>query len=324
MRRGGGRRTALGVAAVACAVAADLAAPGLAARAAERPNPVRDGALGTGGAVVRVERLQRTGHGLEVTLTVTNWNLPNISNGDLRDYLLRTGAGPTKDAAAPFGMIGVAALDPATGRWGQVRMNGTTCECGLISSLGKDKSATVVAVLDDPGGAKVDLVFDVFQPIPGVAVEGSGAPVAGATSTLAARSVTPLARTRDGAATASGTDRVDLATDVLFAFGSATLSPQANDAITKVAQVLKAQPRRKLAIYGHTDGIGTPDANLTLSRDRAAAVQAALAPLLGPGWTFDVQGLGETKPVAPEKTDSGADYPAGRALNRRVELRLQD
>ncbi|HET9655864.1 MAG TPA: hypothetical protein VFP72_10955, partial [Kineosporiaceae bacterium] len=161
MRRGGRRRAALGVAVVACAVVADLGVQGLAARAAERPDPVRDGALGTGGAVVRVEHVQRTGHGLEVTLTVTNWNLPYFSSANLHDYLLRTGDGATKDAAAPSGMIGVAALDPATGRWGQVRMNGKNCECGLISSLDKGKAATVVAVLDDPGGAKVDLVFDV-------------------------------------------------------------------------------------------------------------------------------------------------------------------
>jgi outer membrane protein OmpA-like peptidoglycan-associated protein len=299
----------LAVAVAACVVGADVTLLGPVAWAQGGPDPVRDGTLGAGGAVVRVERVLRRADGLEVTLSVTHRGTESLGGSAFRSYL------------RPQGSIGVAAVDPATGRLGQLRSNGTTCQCGTLPLLGPGKAATVVAVLDDPGGAVVDLVFDTFQAVTAVAVEGTATPSAGSATTLAARSFTPLARTKDAGASVAGTDRVDLDTDVLFAFGSATLTPKASQAIATSARVLKAQPQRRLAIYGHTDGIGTPEANLTLSRQRAEAVHAALAGALGTGWTFDVQGYGETRPVAPEKTAEGGDYPAGRARNRRVELR---
>jgi outer membrane protein OmpA-like peptidoglycan-associated protein len=278
-------------------VGADVSLLGSVAWAQGGLDPVRDGTLGAGGAVVRVERVLRRADGLEVTLSVTHRGSGYLSGTAFRSYL------------RPQGSIGVAAVDPVTGRLGQLRSNGTTCQCGTLPVLGPGKAATVVTVLDDPGGAVVDLVFDTFQPVTGVAVEGTGTPSAGAVTTLAARSFTPLARTKDAGASVAGADRVDLDTDVLFAFGSATLTSKASQAIVVAARALKAQPKRRLAVFGHTDGIGAPQSNLTLSRQRAEAVHAALATALGQGWTFDVQGFGETRPVAPEKTAEGADYP---------------
>jgi outer membrane protein OmpA-like peptidoglycan-associated protein len=299
---------ALGVA--GCLLGVDASLLGPIANAQAGPDPVRDGVLGSGGAVVHVNRVLRRGDGLEVTLTLTHRGTGHLNRRGLSSIL------------RPEGSIGVAAVDPATGRLGQLRSNRTTCQCGTVPVLAPGKAATIVAVLDDPGGTAVDLVFDTFQPVTGVKVDGSATPSAGAVTTLAPRSFTPVARTKDAGASVAGTDRVDLDTDVLFAFGSATLTPKASQAIAVAAQVVKAQPKRKLAIYGHTDGVGTPSVNLVLSRQRAEAVHAALATALGQGWTFDVQGFGETRPVAPEKTDEGADHPAGRARNRRVELRL--
>ena len=84
-------------------------------------------------------------------------------------------------------------------------------------------------------------------------------------------------------------------------------------------RTLRGQAKRHLGIYGHTDDTGTAAHNLDLSRRRAEAVRAALAPLLGAGWTFDVQGFGETCDRRNEKED-GSPYPAGRARNRRVEI----
>jgi outer membrane protein OmpA-like peptidoglycan-associated protein len=290
----------------------DVTLLGPIAHAQAGPDPVRDGALGQGGAVVQVDRVLRRANGLEVTLTVTHRGSAYLSNSAFRSYL------------RPQGSVGVAAVDPATGRLGQLRSSGSTCQCGTVPMLRPGKAATIVAVLDDPGGTAVDLIFDTFQPVTGVKVDGTGTPSTGAANTLSPRSFTPVARTKDTGASVAGNDRVDLDTDVLFAFGSATLTPKASQAIATAARVINGQPKRKLSIHGHTDGIGTPSANLVLSRQRAEAVHAALARALGQGWTSDVQGFGETRPVAPEKTAEGADYPAGRARNRRVELRLSD
>ena len=86
------------------------------------------------------------------------------------------------------------------------------------------------------------------------------------------------------------------------------------------AAALPRRAKRHLGLYGHTADTGTAAHNLDLSRRRAEAVRAALAALLGAGWTFDVQGFGETRPIAANEKDDGSLYPAGRARNRRVEI----
>ena len=48
--------------------------------------------------------------------------------------------------------------------------------------------------------------------------------------------------------------------------------------------------------------------------EAAQAVADALGPLLGPGYSFTVEGKGETEPVASNDTD------AGKAANRRVTI----
>jgi OOP family OmpA-OmpF porin len=83
--------------------------------------------------------------------------------------------------------------------------------------------------------------------------------------------------------------------------------------VQAAAAALPGQAKRHLGIYGHTDDTGTAAHNLDLSRRRAEAVRAALPPLLGAGWTFDVQGFGETRPIAANEKDDGSPYPTGRA-----------
>ncbi len=115
---------------------------------------------------------------------------------------------------------------------------------------------------------------------------------------------------------------IDLETDVLFAVSSATLSPKAGRSLDSVTRLLKGQPGRRLGVHGHTDSTASDACNLTLSQQRASAVEAALASRLGAGWTSTVQGYGESRPLVPEQTSSGALDPGARALNRRVEIRI--
>jgi len=298
---------------------ASLAGVGLvlAPSAGAVPDPVADGVLGASGAVARVERVARVTGALEVTVSVTNRGAESLSTSALRS------------PRQPDVSVGVSALDPRTGRVGSVRVGSGGCECGALpSSLEPGEQAAVVLRLDDPGGTAVDLLFETFHPVPAVAVIGdppaapAGRLLRQRVSDLPPRHADLAARmTKDGART-SGSERVDLDTDVLFAFGSAKLSRRAGKTIDAAVAVLEAQPKRKLAVYGHTDGVGSDAANLTLSRRRAAAVRAALAAKLGSGWTFEVRGFGETRPTAAERTPEGRDYPAGRALNRRVELKV--
>lgn len=123
---------------------------------------------------------------------------------------------------------------------------------------------------------------------------------------------------------AESSDRIELvlAADVLFAFGKADLSPAAKVRLAEVAERLRVQARGTVRIDGHTDAIGSDASNLALSRRRAEAVRDALrGSLSGTSLAFEVTGFGESRPVATE-LKNGRDNPAGRARNRRVEIRF--
>lgn len=102
---------------------------------------------------------------------------------------------------------------------------------------------------------------------------------------------------------------------IYFAFASATLAPQSDLALGQVATLLADNPSLAVTIEGHTDNIGTPKANLDLSKRRAAAVRDALVTRfhVAPG-RLSATGFGDTRPIESNKTVDG------RARNRRVEL----
>ncbi len=101
---------------------------------------------------------------------------------------------------------------------------------------------------------------------------------------------------------------------VNFDFDRATLRPDATPVVTQVAAMLKADPKLRLAIEGHTDALGTAERNRKLSADRAAAFATALAAQGIAPDRLTSAGFGPDKPVAPNETSDG------RARNRRVEL----
>ncbi|WP_370891477.1 OmpA family protein [Janibacter sp. GXQ6167] len=168
--------------------------------------------------------------------------------------------------------------------------------------------------LGDPGGDTVVVLpsdgFPIFgAPTTGEAAEG--------TSDVAEFSV----RTRSDAATVERGEKVkvDLATEVLFAFDSDKLTSQADASLDAAAEALTAQDGRTVAVAGHTDSQGSASYNLALSKRRAEAVRAAIAKRLGSGWTITARGYGQTKPAAEEK-GSPAVIKAAQQRNRRVEI----
>ena len=120
-----------------------------------------------------------------------------------------------------------------------------------------------------------------------------------------------------------GDETITFPADVLFAFDSAALTGRARRVIAQAAADLKSRsdPAKPITIEGHTDGKGLLSRNRPLSEQRAAAVRDALARhLSGESRTFQVSGKADSEPVAKETTEDGADNPAGRARNRRVEI----
>lgn len=110
--------------------------------------------------------------------------------------------------------------------------------------------------------------------------------------------------------------------DVLFEFGRANLTPDARRKVADIASVLNSQgvAWRNVAIEGHTDSVGSDQANQRLSEQRARSVADGLSSRGVAPQRISVQGFGESYPVAPNTYGNGADNPAGRARNRRVEI----
>jgi len=102
--------------------------------------------------------------------------------------------------------------------------------------------------------------------------------------------------------------------EVFFDTGSATLKPESTKQLEQLAAVLKAYPGVAISVEGHTDNTGDAAINKTLSAERAAAVQKALATLGVPDARITSSGFGPGKPVASNDTEDG------RAQNRRVEV----
>ena len=105
---------------------------------------------------------------------------------------------------------------------------------------------------------------------------------------------------------------------VLFDFDRSEIRPDAAATLDAVARVFTTLDVSEAHVSGHTDAIGTDAENQTLSEARAESVVDGLE---GRGVTtsLSAEGFGETRPVAANEID-GVDNPAGRQLNRRVEI----
>ncbi len=100
-----------------------------------------------------------------------------------------------------------------------------------------------------------------------------------------------------------------------FDTGKSEIKPESDAAIAEIAKLLQNLPALKLYVVGHTDNEGTFESNLTLSKQRAAAVAERLASKHGiePSRLIP-HGVGSLSPVATNSTEEG------KAKNRRVEL----
>ena len=112
---------------------------------------------------------------------------------------------------------------------------------------------------------------------------------------------------------------ITLEDGVLFDFGKSEIRSDASQTLKKLADVLNNAKVPTAHIYGHTDSISDEAFNQQLSEARANAVSGELKKD-GVTATMDATGYGESKPVAPNENADGSDNPAGRALNRRVEI----
>jgi chemotaxis protein MotB len=118
---------------------------------------------------------------------------------------------------------------------------------------------------------------------------------------------------------------VDLAEQIFFDSGKATLKPGGKDVLKKVGDALKGYENKIIRVVGHTDNVpvarslqGTFPTNWELSVARATNVVRYLQEVGVPPERMVASGRGEYDPVATN------DTPEGRQKNRRIEIMLID
>ena len=102
-----------------------------------------------------------------------------------------------------------------------------------------------------------------------------------------------------------------------FQSAKAIIKDASYPSLQALAELMKKKPTWKLKVSGHTDSDGSSSGNLRLSKNRAQAVANYLK---AKGITLDritVEGFGESKPIADNKT------AAGKQKNRRVEMKVE-
>lgn len=111
---------------------------------------------------------------------------------------------------------------------------------------------------------------------------------------------------------------VELATDILFASGSANLSKDGKAAISEVAGLLASIPGREFQVAGHTDNVPIATAqypsNWELAGARAITVVRTMVQSGMPAERISAASYADTKPVAAN------DSNETRAQNRRIEI----
>jgi outer membrane protein OmpA-like peptidoglycan-associated protein len=106
--------------------------------------------------------------------------------------------------------------------------------------------------------------------------------------------------------------------DVLFDTGGSTLKSGAYSTLDRLAMALKENTERSVLIEGHTDNVGSDEANQGLSLRRAESVQTGLMQRGVGSSQLKVMGRGESTPIASN------DDVGGRQQNRRVEMIFTD
>lgn len=102
---------------------------------------------------------------------------------------------------------------------------------------------------------------------------------------------------------------------ILFDVNSDKVKPESYGVIREIANAIKEGESIKVKIIGHTDSDGSADANLELSKKRAAAVKEILVSEFGiDADRLSTDGMGATQPLGSNAT------AAGKAENRRVEF----
>jgi OOP family OmpA-OmpF porin len=169
-------------------------------------------------------------------------------------------------------------------------------------------AANIAKYTTDSDGDGVSDFFDKCPGTPaGVKVDGAGCPLPVA---VIPAPVTKVFITEEDRKIVKEAIR-----NLEFDFGKATIRAHSFPSLNTVAQLL-IDKNFSLKLAGHTDNVGSSDANLKLSKDRAESVKNYLVDKGANASRIEATGYGKTQPIATNKTAKG------RQINRRVEFTL--
>jgi outer membrane protein OmpA-like peptidoglycan-associated protein len=149
-----------------------------------------------------------------------------------------------------------------------------------------------------------------------------GAAVGGAAGNLIGKKMDKQAKELKQAVPTAEVERVgegiNLTFDssLLFALGSAEISPSYKQDLAAAATVLQKYPDTNILIEGHTDSSGSDAVNQPLSEKRAVAVSKYLASQGVTASRLSTKGYGSSQPKVANDTKEN------QAKNRRVELAI--
>ena len=110
-------------------------------------------------------------------------------------------------------------------------------------------------------------------------------------------------------------DKGHMIAALVFSPGTDRLKLESTPMLQQIAAMLDKHGKLKLRIEGHTDNVGSEEANRALSEKRANAVKASLVEDYHiKADRLDAKGFGGAKPAFSN------DTPEGRSTNWRIEL----
>ena len=105
--------------------------------------------------------------------------------------------------------------------------------------------------------------------------------------------------------------------NVYFDQSSYILRPEAYEQLNRLATIMIKNTSIKIEIVGHTDNIGAPRLNQTLSEQRAKVIANYLVNQGVSENSIAHRGEGQSKPIAPNDTEDN------RQRNRRVQFLIK-
>lgn len=134
---------------------------------------------------------------------------------------------------------------------------------------------------------------------------------------------------KDGLEVVNGADPLDPEDDIFgvqvgekiilknieFVTGKSEISPKSEKILQIVLSAMNKIPTMEFDIIGHTDNVGNPDKNRTLSQERAEAVKEWLVSRGIDASRLTPIGKGQDEPLVPNTTDEN------KQKNRRVEFK---